>query len=45
MQLIVYSVSACWRSELGQDTPTKYLALDGKSVIIVTFVGKLWLIP
>lgn len=27
-------VSACWRSELGQDMPIRYLALTDKNVII-----------
>ena len=28
----VYIVGACWGSELGQDAPTKYLAIAGKTV-------------
>ena len=29
VQLSVYNVSACWRSELGWDTPSRYLASAG----------------
>ena len=32
VQLEVYSVSACWRLELGQDTPGNYLASAGQPV-------------
>lgn len=28
----VYSVNACWRLELGQDTPHRYLTWAGKPV-------------
>ena len=29
VQVSVYIVSACWRSELGLDTPSRYLASAG----------------
>lgn len=29
----VYSFTACWRLELGQNMPTMYLAMAGKSFL------------
>ena len=34
VQLGVYSVSTCWRSELDLDTPSRYLAPAGESEIV-----------
>lgn len=35
VQLSVCSVSACWRSGLGLDTPSRYLAIAGRPVITI----------
>ena len=32
VQLSVYTVNTCWHSELGYDTPSRYLALAGTPV-------------
>ena len=39
VQHSVYSVGACWRSELGEDMCSRYLALAGTPVIITTTIA------
>ena len=42
VELIVYTLGACWRSEASWNTPCRYLALTGKPAVIVTTLYQSW---
>lgn len=37
VQMGVYSIDACWRSKLGQETHSGYLTLPGKPALVANF--------